>query len=270
MNRSPYRQAAFSAITMIACSMALISSASAADYNIGQGYSTVSNPTPSGIWSYGWSASLTSPMILFNQVNTTGVIHSWNDSAVGSPPNVAHNSTGLLQGVWPPDAVGLHPGPAGQFSRIRFTAPESERYWIALEFAGLDAATTDVYVIHNNTLPALFAGEVDGQGSIQEYFTSGEGLLLHQGDTIDFVVGHGANGNSVSDTTGVFTTITKACSADVMYDGVINVDDLLHLLASWGPCTKGSACPDLAPLGGDGEVNVDDLLVLLANWGPCQ
>ncbi|MCZ6834802.1 MAG: FG-GAP repeat protein [Planctomycetota bacterium] len=46
-------------------------------------------------------------------------------------------------------------------------------------------------------------------------------------------------------------------------DGVVNVDDLLSLLAKWGAC--GSPCPEDTDL--DGNVDVEDLLSLLAGWG---
>lgn len=47
-------------------------------------------------------------------------------------------------------------------------------------------------------------------------------------------------------------------------DGVINVSDLLLVIAHWGPC------PDcVADANGDDVVNVNDLLTILANWGAC-
>ena len=48
---------------------------------------------------------------------------------------------------------------------------------------------------------------------------------------------------------------------DLNGDGVVNIADLLALLASWGSCL---GCP--ADLNGDGVVNIIDLLILLANW----
>jgi hypothetical protein len=48
---------------------------------------------------------------------------------------------------------------------------------------------------------------------------------------------------------------------DVNGDGVVDVLDLLEVLAAWGPCP---GCP--ADINGDGVVNVLDLLEVLANW----
>lgn len=54
------------------------------------------------------------------------------------------------------------------------------------------------------------------------------------------------------------------CPADLNGDGVVDVSDLLILLAAWGPA-EGAA----ADLNGDSVVDVSDLLVLLAAWGSC-
>ncbi len=53
-------------------------------------------------------------------------------------------------------------------------------------------------------------------------------------------------------------------------DGVVNSDDLLLIIGSWGACPAKGDCPaDIAPPGGDGLVNTDDLLLIIANWGAC-
>ncbi|MFK7961367.1 MAG: hypothetical protein AB8G96_12680 [Phycisphaerales bacterium] len=57
---------------------------------------------------------------------------------------------------------------------------------------------------------------------------------------------------------------TQACAADLNRDGTVASDDLLRLLAAWGPC---SDCP--ADLNADGMVDAADLSGLLAAWGPC-
>ena len=46
-------------------------------------------------------------------------------------------------------------------------------------------------------------------------------------------------------------------------DGVVNVLDLLAVLAAWG-ATSGPA-----DINQDGIVNVLDLLLVLGAWGPC-
>ena len=54
----------------------------------------------------------------------------------------------------------------------------------------------------------------------------------------------------------------SAIPGDINGDGIVNTEDLLALLAAWGPCPE---CPE--DINGDGTVNTSDLLILLANWG---
>jgi len=63
------------------------------------------------------------------------------------------------------------------------------------------------------------------------------------------------------------------CIADIAPsggNGIVNVDDLLLVINSWGPCADPNNCPaDIAPAGGNDLVNVDDLLAIINSWGPC-
>lgn len=52
---------------------------------------------------------------------------------------------------------------------------------------------------------------------------------------------------------------------DLDGDGVVGTNDLLILLANWGPCGDCNDCP--ADLDDDCNVGTSDLLILLANWG---
>jgi len=55
---------------------------------------------------------------------------------------------------------------------------------------------------------------------------------------------------------------------------IVNVQDLLAVIAAWGPCAKPNNCPaDIAPPGppvGNDIVNVQDLLAVIAAWGTCD
>jgi hypothetical protein len=55
--------------------------------------------------------------------------------------------------------------------------------------------------------------------------------------------------------------------ADLNGDGVVDVADLLELLAQWGACADPPE-PCTADLDGNGQVDVADLLQLLAAWDP--
>jgi len=54
------------------------------------------------------------------------------------------------------------------------------------------------------------------------------------------------------------------CPADITGDGVVDVLDLLAVLAAWGDCP---GC--IEDITGDDVVDVLDLLEVLASWGPC-
>ncbi len=54
-------------------------------------------------------------------------------------------------------------------------------------------------------------------------------------------------------------------SGDLNCDDVVDVFDLLIMLANWGDCPAEGEC--LGDLNGDNVVNVFDLLILLNNWG---
>jgi WD40 repeat protein len=54
------------------------------------------------------------------------------------------------------------------------------------------------------------------------------------------------------------------CVADIDGDGAVGFQDLLRLLAAWGPCV---GC--LEDVDGDDDVDFQDLLLVLAAWGPC-
>ena len=68
------------------------------------------------------------------------------------------------------------------------------------------------------------------------------------------------------------------CPADIApaptSDGLVNVQDLLAVIAAWGACANPNNCPaDIAPIGppiGDDLVNVQDLLAVIAAWGQCS
>jgi hypothetical protein len=71
---------------------------------------------------------------------------------------------------------------------------------------------------------------------------------------------------NTSDAAFIMLTEPMTIPGDLNGDGVVNVFDLLDLLAVWGPCPDPpDPCP--ADLNGDGVVNVFDLLILLGAWG---
>lgn len=58
---------------------------------------------------------------------------------------------------------------------------------------------------------------------------------------------------------------SNPCPADIDGSSTVDVDDLLTVIGSWGPC-PGCA----ADINSDNVVNVDDLLAVIGSWGSCQ
>ena len=68
--------------------------------------------------------------------------------------------------------------------------------------------------------------------------------------------------------------VHQPCYADCFPnggDGVVNIDDLVRVITSWGFCPGPGSCPaDVAPpLAGNGLVNIDDLVLVITSWGRC-
>ena len=64
---------------------------------------------------------------------------------------------------------------------------------------------------------------------------------------------------------GMLGGFADAC-CDVNGDDIVDVNDLLAVIVSWGPCQR--SCPaDVVPFPeGDGVVDVNDLLAVIVNW----
>jgi len=56
-----------------------------------------------------------------------------------------------------------------------------------------------------------------------------------------------------------------ACPGDIDSDGVVNVADMVAVIAAWGPCDA----PCLEDVDDDGFVSVPDLLLVIVWWGTC-
>lgn len=175
--------------------------ASASIYDAASDFSATDNPN--GVWSYGWSETLGSTLHLYtDQSINPGGVDVWY-----GPGNtlVGHNGTGVASIAWPVDQLGFHPGQNNLYSVIRWTAPSTETFTITASYSTADNATTDVHVLNNGN--SLFQGDINGFGSNALF--SPITIALNAGDTIDFAVGWGTNGNINSDTTGMSATISS-------------------------------------------------------------
>ena len=55
---------------------------------------------------------------------------------------------------------------------------------------------------------------------------------------------------------------------DTNGDGLVDVNDILAIIESWGDCWPPFYCP--ADVDGDGTVNVNDVLLVIGEWGVCE
>ncbi|MHB8898338.1 MAG: alpha-galactosidase [Thermoguttaceae bacterium] len=139
-------------------------------------------------------------------------LRSWSSSTLASSdPCVNYNPTSDVQQFanirWEPGRLAFHPGPKGQYSVVRWTAPEAGSVGLDAAFLAIDAATTtSVHVLHNGK--PLFQGAIRLDGAGPRALCR-QNLDLKKGDTLDLVVGWG-NGAHVCDSTGLEARLTGA------------------------------------------------------------
>ena len=94
----------------------------------------------------------------------------------------------------------------------------------------------------------------------------GAELQVSAGTTVLIRVAPTPNGLGSNFVSGELLVDFKVhCIGDLNGDQVVNVADVLSLIADWGIC-DGCA----SDFNGDGKVAVDDLLVLIGAWGICE
>ena len=119
-------------------------------------------------------------------------------------------NVGVLQ---PASVLALHPSCTGKLSVVRWTAPTAGSFNVVGLFQGIDTrgTSTDVHVLQNSTT-ALLTSNITGFGAQVAFsFT----VSFAAGDTLDFVVGWGADGDYNDDSTGLAVTITPAYTATI-------------------------------------------------------
>lgn len=136
---------------------------------------------------------------------------AWRSDLGGPDPSVAFNTSDAditMAGIrWEPGRLSFHPGPNGEFSVVRWTAPADGEYALKAGFRAIDQqTTTDVHILYNGQ--PLFDGFVRLEGS-GPFVLHEQSLSVAQGDTLDFVVGWG-NGAHICDSTGLEVSITGA------------------------------------------------------------
>jgi hypothetical protein len=141
-------------------------------------------------------------------------LQSWRTD-FGADPNVTHNPTAQpIEGLgitWMPGQLALHPGPAGEYSVVRWTCPAPGEHEVNATFTGIAGhATTDVHVLHNGRplhVGGINIGGINAGDHGSRCSFTGK-LTIKAGDRLDFVVGFG-NGHYGGDTTALAATVRQ-------------------------------------------------------------
>jgi hypothetical protein len=143
-------------------------------FNAVNDFSTTSNPT--GAWSYGYKATSSAAFTRYtgNGQPWAG-IYTWSPNAGGGCClMVTKNMTGTTQTyggsiVQPAELLNLHPGPGGEQTTVRWTAPSTGTYQLQGRFQGIDTGgtTTNVRILHKGA--QVGSGSVNGFGAQATY-----------------------------------------------------------------------------------------------------
>ena len=138
-------------------------------------------------------------------------LRAWSAEELGTgEPCVNCNLTSDVQQFanirWEPGQLSCHPGPKGEYSVVRFTAPEGGEYAAQVTFLAVDATTTtDVHMRQGDK--SIFDGWINLQGQGKSAAFTGK-VTLTKGETLDFIVGWG-NESFVCDSTGLDIRLTS-------------------------------------------------------------
>lgn len=193
---------------------------------------------PNGVWSYGFIPGLGGPFALADIAVANSIpeyqqgADSWYSAAQADCSNgrggtIARIEQEQLHGSQYTfhDTVTQHPGCRGELSVLRWTAPIRGTYQLQGSFQGTQIAcggtSTDVHILWNSA-SSLFDGDIYG-------FVNNRELLFNLqqpvagGDTIDFAVGFGSDGNYYCDATALQLTIDLLASIDIAPADTANI-----------------------------------------------
>jgi len=184
---------------------ALTSVHAAPPYDAAADFSSVINPAgEDDAWTYGYEVGG-----VFTKYTLAGAIDNplggvdlpaWGKDASFTPGvfvNPSETDLTFVATTFRAHQLNLHPGPFGEYSVVRFTAPAFGQYDLTSSFnmrSGGGSAFTSVHVRFNGN--NLFDSAVLGFNAQQDYNNT---LLMMAGEYLDFIVG--PNGNYGGDTT---------------------------------------------------------------------
>ena len=156
-------------------------------------FSTTMNPA--GTWTYGYTSHLGSPFFVYT---TSGTTTSSNEIGWFGPIPSA-DAPGLplviVSESGQPKKLDMLPGPDGEYSVVRWTAPSAGFWDVSGEFDGQGSTSSDVHILRNQR--SVFSRNLNNV-DIQVFALT---LFLHAGDTVDFAVGFGLDKTADSDNT---------------------------------------------------------------------
>ena len=174
-----------------------------AGVNVYDAFSPTANPF--GDWSLGYSTGADGAgfTAFSGYAEFDASVDFWAVGGSGEP-RVYRNHTAVdwtyASVTFAASSIILHPGPAGEYAVLRWTAPASTRCEVDVSFDGRDSTSTAVAAYVAGAL--LTAGDVSGFGSTLPVRGS---FSVDAGDTVDFTVG--PNGNYNFDSTGLEGTL---------------------------------------------------------------
>lgn len=178
-------------------------------YDSGTDFSLAANPN--GVWTYGSEPTLAGEFSAYTFSGTFSGAQFWGADANGDPPLDFYNPTASTiqtsaTAFLAPGQSAFHPGPNGEYSVYRFTAPATGVYALIGAFVAIDQhpTTTDIHILLDDV--SIFDGNLNSSNSGTTYATN---LALTGGDTLDFAVGFG-NGDYSFDSTGIDAKLTTS------------------------------------------------------------
>jgi hypothetical protein len=209
--RRPFCAALFGALALAAPLLA-----GAQTYNATKSFTPQTQTNPNGVWAYGYLAPGSNAYVAYPDFTPMGTDIAWQDlTHIQAAVPSFHKNIGdsVVDGV-EPGQISLHPGftigasPFDDASVLRFTAPASGSYRIKLHLKAGDSGETEAWVVKNEKRNAPLVDFPSTSVNPSWIKT----LKLHQGATLDVVVGHAGDG-FFFDNTPLTLLITKVAAA---------------------------------------------------------
>lgn len=208
-------------------------------YDAAKDFSTVSNPN--GVWTYGWEPTVGGPFTRFDKVSTSldafpngatvgwyGYYYGYNQLYPHLEKNITNTTLNAYGFILCPGQLAMLPSNDGSLCVVRFTAPSDGPYHLSSTFEARDMRTciTDVHILLDGA--SLLTGNLNGFGTTQSLDTT---LSLHQGDTLDFLLGYGVDHDYNSDDTSLSAIITTTPEPSAL--ALLGVGALSLLAYAW-------------------------------------